>query len=423
MSQQEKIFRSVGNNFMDSLDKPSLTDWLSTAASFSLPGAGVSRFFLSEEHRRLINWLQKLMQQCGLETTLDDSGNLIGCKPSRISEKVLYLGSHQDSVPHGGAYDGMLGILVSLLALYELRDKELPFNVEVIAFGDEEGARFQTTLLGSKAVSGCFTKDILDAQDEQGERLYDALVQFGLDPQKISQIARNRHTALGFIEVHIEQGPILEESNLPVGIVSSITGIERHTLRIKGKAGHAGTVPMYHRKDALVAASRYVNWLDNYCKANNEIVGVIGKIDIQPNSVNVIPETANIAIELRSPIKKNRLKAREEMADLTSKLTNDGFTIESTLIYSQEAMQCDQKLICRLENAMRTENLHPITLFSGAGHDGLAMGKLCPIAMLFVRCKGGISHHPDESIDFEDAHTAKKILKRFILNLASDLSE
>lgn len=397
-----------------------LSEWLEKAASFSQPGDGVSRLFLTGEHRDLLDYLEPLMRQCGLKTWIDDAGNLVGRKSSEISKKTLYLGSHQDTVPFGGRYDGMLGILVALLALSELKDTELPFSVEVIAFGDEEGTRFNSTLLGSTAIAGCFEEQILTCTDRDGITLKKALQQFGLNPNKISSIARNKKEALGFVEVHIEQGPLLESQNVPVGLVSAITGIERHTVSITGKSGHAGTVPMHLRKDALVAAGEYIAWLDSYCKSHEDIVGVVGKIDIHPNSVNVIPEQADLTLELRSPNKKIRLHAREQFHLITSKLIEKGFQVESDLVYSLEEVTCDPDLNRRLESSMVQEGLPPQALFSGAGHDGLAMDHLCPVAMLFVRCHEGLSHHPDESIKIEDALIAKKILKHFIKELASD---
>jgi allantoate deiminase len=397
-----------------------LSEWLEKAAYCSLPGPGVSRLFLTREHRNLLNYLEPLMNRCGLDTQLDDAGNLVGRKPSRLSTKTLYVGSHQDTVPSGGRYDGMLGILVAILAAHELKDEELPFSIEVLAFGDEEGTRFNSTLLGSTAVAGCFDEQILACTDKSGVTLREALQRFGLNPDHIPSIARDKEDAIGYVEVHIEQGPVLEKEQLPVGLVSAITGIERHIVKIAGKSGHAGTVPMHLRKDALVAAGKYVSWLDNYCKTVENIVGVVGKLDIHPNSVNVIPGTAELTLELRSPDKQTRLEAREQFQTVTAKLVDKGFTVESDMIYSLEEVSCDQGLTGRLQSAMEKEGVTSRTLFSGAGHDGLAMAHLCPIAMLFVRCRDGLSHHPDEAIEIEDALKSKDILKRFIKELASD---
>lgn len=394
-----------------------LSKWLETAATFSLPGPGVSRFFLTKDHRMLIDYLSEQMRLSGLEVELDAAGNLIGHKASRQSDKVLYLGSHQDTVPGGGRYDGMLGILTALAALYELKDWELPYNVELIAFGDEEGTRFQTTLIGSRAVAGTFDLDVLDLKDDQGVTLRQALLAFSLNPERIPGIARSGDKALGYVEIHIEQGPVLEYNNLPLGLVNAITGIERHLIRIRGKAGHAGTVPMGLRKDALVAATEYVRWLDSYCRENENVIGVVGKLNVFPNSVNVIPEHVELTVELRSPEVERRLAARNALAIISHELMKKGFHIESELIYSQEAIVCDKRLTSQLEEALKRQQVQYVRLFSGAGHDGLAMQKLCPVTMLFVRCKDGLSHHPDEEIDIQDANIAKSVLKDFLVNL------
>lgn len=402
------------------MSQGTLSEWLDTAASYSQAGAGVSRLFLTKEHRGLFNYLEPLMKQCGLKTQIDDAGNLVGRKHSKHTDRTLYLGSHQDSVPFGGRYDGMLGILVALLAMSELKNTDLPFSIEVVAFGDEEGARFSSTLLGSTAIAGCFDEKILTSTDQNGITLREALQQFGLNPDLIPLIARNKENAIGYVEVHIEQGPLLMHHNIPVGVVSAITGIERHAIKIVGKSGHAGTVPMHLRNDALVAAGEYISWLDKYCKANEEIVGVVGKIDIHPNSVNVIPGIAEMTLELRSPDRRIRLQAREQFHSIAGELERKGFRVNTELMYSLEGVACDKVLTSRLEAAIEKEGVSPLKLFSGAGHDGLAMAHLCPVAMLFIRCREGLSHHPDESIEIEDALLAKDVLKNFIQELADD---
>ena len=342
-----------------------LAQWLETAASFSLPGDGISRFFLTEEHRKLIQFLEKLMVQCGLETEVDAVGNLIGRKKSTLTDKVLYLGSHQDTVPGGGAYDGILGILVALSVMWECKHFTLPFTVEVIAFGDEEGSRFNSALLGSEAISGTFSEQALDFVDTHGILLKDALKDFGLDPEQISTLARNPDRALGYIEVHIEQGPILEEKDVPVGIVKSITGIERHDICVTGKAGHAGTVPMHLRHDALVAASQYINWLDSFCRTHDDVVGVVGQLGIRPNSVNVIPEEAIFTVELRSPHGNSLSEAREDLHRLTSRMKKQGFHVVSKQAYSLAGAHCDKQLSQYLHESLREEGVRPHYLFSG----------------------------------------------------------
>lgn len=393
-----------------------LQQWLDKCATFSLPGAGVSRYFLTAEHRALIEFLKDRMLESGLQVTLDHAGNLIGRKSSSRSGKIMYLGSHQDSVPNGGRYDGILGILVALAALYELRDIDLGYSVELLAFGDEEGTRFQTTLIGSSAIAGCFDPAALLATDDEGQTLESALTDFGLNPAKISDLTRSPEQALGYVEVHIEQGPILEEKGQALGLVSSITGIDRYQIQINGKAGHAGTVPMHLRKDALVAASEYISWVNEHCLGHENLVGVVGKILVEPNAVNVIPENVDFTVELRSPEKSIRLRAKEELLKRVKQTEKQGFKVDFQQTYSMDSVHCDQHLSSQLRAAFTRENIPPIDLFSGAGHDALAMSRLCPVAMVFVRSTDGLSHHPDEHSSSEDIDIAKKVLKSYLLN-------
>ena len=230
---------SLGQQLMARLDE---------AARCSLPGAGVTRLFCSEEHRRVLTLIGDWMRQAGLTPELDASGNLVGRNARALAgEKTLILGSHQDTVVEGGKYDGMLGVALPLQALQALKDDgvELPYGVEVVAFGDEEGTRFQSTLIGSRALAGTFDPASLKARDADGIPLGEALASFGGAPERIPQLARRPESLLGYVEVHIEQGPVLEQRDHAVGVVTALTGIERHRLSVAGKAGHAGTCLLY----------------------------------------------------------------------------------------------------------------------------------------------------------------------------------
>lgn len=285
--------------------------WLDEAAAFSSPGEGVTRLFLSHEHRMLANWLAEKAKRVKLDYKLDDSGNVVLRRPSRQPDaKTLIIGSHQDSVRNGGKYDGMLGIVLPILVLSETLD--LPFHVEIIAFGDEEGARFSSTLVGSSAIAGNFDEKLLSRTDEENVTMREAMLDFGLEPQNIADIARSPGDVIGFFEVHIEQGPILEACNTPVGLVTAISSIERHSVVVGGEAGHAGTVPMRSRNDALVKAANIVQFINELCKRTEGLVGVVGKMTVYPNSVNVIPSRVELTIELRSPHDSIRTGAREK---------------------------------------------------------------------------------------------------------------
>ncbi|RQD65374.1 M20 family metallo-hydrolase [Desulfonatronovibrio magnus] len=399
-------------------------DILEEAATFSLPGPGVTRVLGSPQHKALLPKLKQWMQQAGLETRLDAAGNLIGRYPIEgLSKKTLILGSHQDTVVQGGKYDGMLGIVVPLVALAELNAQKavLPCNVELIAFSDEEGVRFPSTLTGSSPLAGKFDMRNLQLKDKDGVTLEQALLDIGGNPEQIPALARNPEDMAGYLEVHIEQGPVLENEDLPVGIVSAITGIERHSVIVHGEAGHAGTIPMNMRKDALVGAARIVSTVDQTCKMTDSLVGVVGSLSVSPNAVNVVPALVNLTIELRSPDSKLRARSREQIfATIQEHAKELNLGLEHQMTYAQDGVECSPKIQKGLARAFSSFGISPRYLFSGAGHDGLAMSYLTDVGMLFVRCKKGVSHHPDEAITMDDAETAARIVKEFLLSCNAD---
>ncbi len=398
-------------------------EWLESIAQCSQTKQpdieGVTRLCATHEHALANKKLREWMVLSGMEVRLDNAANLIGRYPSaNPNAQTLLFGSHQDTVPNGGKYDGILGAVlpVTLIHYFHQNQIEFPFHIDVIAFSDEEGTRFQSTLLGSKAISGTFDLSMLDAQDADGVTMREALVAFGCNPDLISQDAYNKQDVLGFVELHIEQGPQLEQANLPVGVVTAITGIERHTLSIIGKASHAGTVPMDMRQDALVGTAQVIHMFDQLCKREEDLVGVVGKIANYPNGVNVIPQQTDITIELRSPNDDSRIKARQEMLESINSLMaqyNLAYRHEQT--YEQSAVTCADSLSSVLSEAVSRSGITPKHLYSGAGHDGLAVSKLTDIAMLFLRCTDGISHHPDEAILQQDLVTAVEVLNHFCL--------
>ncbi|MCY9873024.1 M20 family metallo-hydrolase [Vibrio barjaei] len=398
-------------------------DWLEQLAKCSETTnpdvEGVTRLCATKEHKEAINLLKQYMIESGMSVRMDNAANLIGRYASTESDaKTLIFGSHQDTVPNGGKYDGILGVVAPLALVHHLNQQgiQLPYNIDVIAFSDEEGTRFQSTLLGSKAISGIFDPTMLDAMDPQGVSLQDALHDFGCETQQIKNDAYDAEEVIGFVELHIEQGPQLEAEQLPVGVVSAITGIERHTITIHGKAGHAGTVPMHNRQDSLVGAASVISTFDALCKSDRELVGVIGKIENYPNGVNVIPQKTHITVELRSPIDEKRRNARATfLVSIQQQLNALNLTYDHTQTYEQQAVQCSKALSDKLTQAIETCGIKPKTLFSGAGHDGLAVSSLTDIAMLFMRCTDGVSHHPDEAITQEDLQASLQVLKEFCL--------
>ncbi|MDT0499954.1 MULTISPECIES: allantoate amidohydrolase [unclassified Halomonas] len=396
---------------------------LDEAASFSRPGPGVTRLFCSEEHRQVLEPIGDWMRQAGLEPSLDASGNLVGRNPHAIAgEKTLILGSHQDTVTEGGKYDGMLGVALPLVALQALKDQgvDLPYGVEVVAFGDEEGTRFQSTLIGSRALAGTLDDDSLAARDAEGVSVAEAIRAFGGDPGEIPDLARRPEQVLGFVEVHIEQGPVLESRDHAVGVVTALTGIERHRVTVTGKAGHAGTTPMAGRRDALVGAAEMVVEADRRLQASDNFVGVVGKLEVRPNAVNVIPSEVTFTLELRSPDGETRVHGREQILSGIRRLAEArGLEVAIERTYAAEAVACAEWLIEALEEACDGVGEPVERMFSGAGHDGLAMHDLTDIGMLFVRCRDGLSHHPDEAITAEDAERATRVMMQFLRAMES----
>lgn len=396
-----------------------IMEWSGQAARHSEPGPGVTRLLGSAEHKALLTDLDGWMKQAGLATELDGAGNLVGRTAHQPDRKTLIIGSHQDTVRQGGAYDGMLGILVPLAVLQHLQEQaiDLPVNIELIAFSDEEGARFSSTLVGSSALAGTFNPNILNATDRDGITLDSALRSLGANPEQIPSLERDPSQLAGFLEVHIEQGPILESLDLPVGVVSAITGIERHKVHITGKAGHAGTTPMHLRQDALLAATEVVRAVNDLCRNTEDLVGVVGELNVTPNAVNVIPSAVDLTIELRSPVTRIRETARQQLlAQLNERIAAHACTWTHELVYEQQEVDCSPAIQKQLHKAITTCGWQPHTLFSGAGHDGLAMARTMPIGMLFVRCTGGLSHHPDEAITEADADAAAQVVKQTLLH-------
>lgn len=393
--------------------------WLKTAATYSEPGPGVTRVLGSAEHRALLPVLADWYREAGADAVwLDDAGNLVGrWEGSSPDARTLLIGSHQDTVRQGGAYDGIMGVLLPLAVLSEInRSGRCPATaVELIAFCDEEGTRFASTLIGSSAIAGNFNRDLLAVTDSDGVTLADALRALGSNPDQIGRVARQPEQVSGYVEVHIEQGPILEAENLPVGVVTAITGIERHRLTITGKAGHAGTTPMHLRKDALVRAARAVLVVDELCHSTDDLVGVVGQLDVTPGAVNVIPAEVTMSIELRSPDSAIRRRARLDLMErLAGALDDSGCQWKVETTYEQNEVRCAESVQRALAQAVEDAGYPVRRLFSGAGHDGLAMAHLTNIGMLFMRCKDGLSHHPDESVTTEDLEASGQVIRRFI---------
>ena len=382
---------------------------------------GVTRFPFTKEHEDAVSYLTALMQKAGMSVSMDAAGTLIGRTDGSGSNKTLLMGSHQDSVRNGGAYDGIMGVVLPVLAMAALKDKgvTLPFSVECLAFADEEGARFPTALIGPRALAGTFDPAVLDMRDVNGVSIREAMTGFGLVPDDIVTLKRDAEQVIGYVETHIEQGPLLEDENQALGVVSAICGIERHNIDIKGMAAHAGTCPMHLRVDALTCASVIIAEVERLAQNTEDLVATVGYLNVTPNVVNAVPGGASMTLEIRSPndqIREDFARAIQSFAaDLAA---GRGAELSMERTYSQKAQQCDPMLSDGLFDAVKDAGGTGLKLASGATHDASAMADLTPIAMLFVRCKGGVSHNPAEFCSGDDMNVAISALASFLENLS-----
>ncbi len=381
----------------------------------------LTRLYLSPAHRAAAEATRRMMEEAGLEAAIDPAGSVIGRLGSaQPSAPALLIGSHIDSVVDAGRFDGNLGVVLGIVAAEALRaEGGPPFPIEVAAFGDEENVRFPTNLSTSQALAGRYSPAWLDGRDADGVTLREALVRFGGDPDAIPRIARDPTRYRGYLEVHIEQGPQLEAADLPVGIVSAINGITRARAHVTGEAGHAGTVPMSMRRDALAAVAEIIGIVERIGVRRPDTVATVGVAQVQPGAINVIPARVNFTLDARAPDDAVRhAMVRDILAEAEAVAARRGVALTVEPFMDSPATPMDGTLIAAFEAAVAAEGLSPLRLASGAGHDAVALAALCPAAMLFVRCKGGISHNPAESITVEDADVAASVLIETVRRLA-----
>ncbi len=382
----------------------------------------LTRVSLSPEHLRANALVGEWMEQAGMQVRTDAIGNIIGRIEGTSEGPAIMLGSHLDTVRDGGRYDGMLGVVIPLICLQVLhaRGQRLPYPVEITGFCDEEGVRFPSTLLGSRAIAGTLNESVLTETDRQGISIADALSDFGQNPAALQSAKRSPKDFQGFVEIHIEQGPVLEKEDLPVGVVTAISGAVRYRIKVGGKAGHAGTVPMEMRQDALAGASECILDIERICQQLPDVVGTTGYIRAMPGAGNVIAGEVELSLDLRSSTDKQRLSAEQQILQtITESCKRRNLTIVAEKTYEAASVTCDNRLSEQLAGAVVDSGHRLLSLPSGAGHDAMALAGLTPVAMLFVRCKDGLSHHPDESITAEDAGATCNVLLNFLTNFNS----
>ena len=387
-------------------------------ARCSEEAGALTRVFLSKEQRAANELVQGWMREAGMSARQDAIGNVVGRYEGSVADApCLMLGSHLDTVRNAGKYDGMLGVVAAIDCVHVLHERgaRLPFAIEVVGFADEEGVRFGATLLGSRAIAGTFDPKLLDSRDGAGTSMREALTAFGLDPGNVAQAARRRGDVLAYAELHIEQGPVLEAEDLPVGVVTAINGATRLAVEIDGLAGHAGTVPMPLRRDALAAAAECVLAIESRCAGEPNLVGTVGRIEAAPGATNVIPGQARFTIDVRAPRDDQRRQAVTDIeAAIRAICTRRNVKVGIRRTHEGTTAACAPWLQDQIGRAIEAEGLPARRLPSGAGHDGMAIVDLVDIGMLFVRCEGGISHNPLEAITIEDAELSARVFLRFI---------
>lgn len=384
----------------------------------------LTRLYLSPSHRQGAEYVKGAMEVSGLTAFIDAAGSVQGRREGASPGlPAVLIGSHIDTVRDGGRFDGNLGVVAGVLAAQAIRDAgiTLPFALEVIAFGDEETVRFPTSLSTSSALIGHYDPAWLDSRDADGVVLRDALVAFGGDPAGIAALARKPGSVKAYLEVHIEQGPVLEVENEAVGIVTAINAQSRAAVRVSGEAGHAGTVPMTLRKDALTSAAEMALALEQIAGAHDQAVGTVGVFRPDPGATNVVPGAVDFTIDYRAPQGETVASMERAIQQRFGEIAERRGVSLTITPYSREDAT---PMAAELQEALATgiartgSNLSARRLPSGAGHDAMAMARLCPSAMLFVRCEKGISHSPLENMTELDAGIAIRVLIETILELA-----
>ncbi len=377
-----------------------------------------TRTYLTPAHRAAARQIAGWMREAGMSVRTDAVGSVIGrYEGAAKGAKALVLGSHFDSVRNGGKYDGVLGILVPVACVAELsrRGERLPVAIEVVAFADEEGARFQTSFLASRALIGRFDPAVLERRDADGITLAEAMDAAGLDPNNVGAARRDPADIAAYVEVHIEQGPTLLEAGLALGVVTTIAGGTRHAVRVMGESGHAGTVPMRMRHDALAAAAEMVLAVEARCRAEG-LVGTVGVLEVKEGTGNVIPGEIRFTVDIRSAVDATREAAeRDVFARFDAIARERGVLVERTTTHAVRAVPCAKSLQDRLAGSLERLGLEPRRLPSGAGHDAMILAEVTDVGMLFVRCgAGGVSHNPAETVSAEDAGLAADALLDFL---------
>jgi allantoate deiminase len=389
-------------------------------ASFTEEAGGTRRTFLSSPmrdcHREITGWLKA----AGAEVSVDAAGNLRGFYAAEQSSAPrLLLGSHLDTVPNAGAFDGVLGVVLAVAFLWALEGRRLPFGIEIAGFSEEEGVRFGKPFIGSRALVGRLDEDLLNCEDANGISVRAAIERFGLNPADIPRAAV-RDDVLAYLEFHIEQGPVLESLGLPLGVVEAIAGQTRMELLFLGRANHAGTTPMHLRRDAIAAAAEWIVGVESAAQNSPGLVATVGQIEAKPGATNVIAGEARVSLDLRHRSDEARFRATEMLVrDAEEIAGRRGLTLRQNVLLNQKAVEMDSFLAEQIERAIRGASCQPHRMVSGAGHDAMILAEKIPAAMIFLRTPGGISHDLGESVETEDVAKALECGLQLLDQLAS----
>jgi allantoate deiminase len=386
---------------------------------------GLTRVYLSPEQLRANARVAEWMQAAGMTTWQDAVGNICGrYESAEPGAKALLLGSHLDTVRNAGRYDGMLGVLSAIETVQWLHERQqrLPLAIEIVGFGDEEGTRFGITLLGSRGITGTWPESWLTHPDGSGTTVAEAMQDVGLDGAKIMQAARDVNDIAAYLELHIEQGPCLEQEDLALGVVTAINGARRLNCCFVGEAGHAGTVPMAHRQDALAAAAEWMVFVEQTTREQGpQLVATVGTLSCLPGAVNVIPGEVQLSLDVRGPQDEPLERLQSLLLTQAEAIAlRRGLTFTSNEYYRIAATACDARLQQALSHAVETVQGRNLSLPSGAGHDAIAIAERWPVGMLFVRNHRGISHHPAESVQATDVAQGVQAYLQAVCDLARD---
>jgi allantoate deiminase len=410
------------------INKSRLFDHLSQLSHIGRhENGGITRFSFTKEEKEAKELVSTYMKQAGLVVWEDVMGNLIGRKEGTNKEaETILIGSHLDTVPQGGRFDGALGVIAGIEILQAMNEQRIEtiHPIEVIAFTDEEGSRFGNGMFGSRAIAGTLKAEDFQFVDEQGISVAEAMKNAGLDPDKAYTAARKAEGVKAYIELHIEQGKVLENHNLPVGVVSGIAGPLWLKFTLTGEAGHAGATPMNIRRDPVIAASRIIDHIDKETRKYSNAVATIGKISVLPGGINIIPKQIEFTLDLRDIDETIRDNIENNIKSYAEQVCSKyGIELDVSIIQRVAPTLCSQEISRIIGEACKISGINPFVLTSGAGHDGMQFKDFCPIGMIFVRSQKGISHTPEEWSSEDDCGNGAEVLYHTVLKLAKQVNK